>query len=577
MKTNQFFSIIIQPLLWMGFILPMASCEQLLDKEPYTLTPETYFNSESELETFLTGVYSPIMQEHFYGNNYPLYNAGGDDLTFYQRISPASSILCANANSSNTYISTFWRILYEGINRSNILLENIDKNTSIPQAFRDRIRAEALFLRSFYYFNLVQGWGDVPLRLTSTQSVFGLDAPRVDKEEIYDTLINDIVYAIPFLYKSVELNYTGRITQSAAKGILARIYLFRAGEHFRDNAAPDPNRMAYFAEAKRWALEVKESGLHGLVTPYQRVFLDLSEDKYNSTGVQESIWEAEEAGNRATVEQAAGRIGNTIGFGSSIDYSSTEGLKNLMGLSNPGYSYKFSYASLKLYEMYESEGDTSRGDWNIANYEYVFESTGARKVVGRKYYFGKNRPEYIAPEGFTYTEETEAASNRNKTRCAAKYRREHELIGPKNKNYTPVNFPILRYSDVLLMIAEADNELTPEPSALAYECIDAVRNRAGILPLSGRSLTKSQFRDAVKKERAMELCFEAGRRWDLIRWGEFGTTMRSMQGYVNQEGWGGSFKYASAYYNVPDTYTYFPIPDSEMSINKLITTNNPGW
>jgi len=177
----------------------------------------------------------------------------------------------------------------------------------------------------------------------------------------------------------------------------------------------------------------------------------------------------------------------------------------------------------------------------------------------------------------TPTEETEAASSRNKTRCAAKYRREHELIGPKNKNYTPVNFPILRYSDVLLMIAEADNELTPEPSALAYECIDAVRNRAGILPLSGRSLSKSQFRDAVKKERAMELCFEAGRRWDLIRWGEFGTTMRSMQGYVNQEGWGGSFKYASAYYNVPDTYTYFPIPDSEMSINKLITTNNPGW
>lgn len=577
MKTiNKYFKL-MKPALVLSTLLIFASCEQLLEKEPYTLTPETYFNNESELETFLTGVYSPIMQEHFYGNNYPLYNAGGDDLTFYQRASPASSILCANANSSNTYITTFWRILYEGINRANILLENIDKNEAIPQAFRDRVRAEALFLRSFYYFNLVQGWGDVPLRLKSTQSVYGLDAPRVDKETIYDTLIADIVSAMPDLHKSTDLSYTGRVTQSAAKGILARIYLFRAGEHFRDNTAPDTNRQQYFAEAKRWALEVKESGLHGLVSPYQRVFLDLSEDKYNSTGVRESIWEAEEAGNRATVEQAAGRLGNTLGFGSSIDFSSTEGLKGLMGLANPGYSYKFAYASLKLFEMYESEGDTARGDWNITNYEYVFESGGTRKVLGRKYYFGKKRPEYSEPTGFTFTEETEVVSNRNKTRCAAKYRREHELVGPKNKNYTSINFPILRYSDVLLMIAEADNELTPEPSALAYECIDAVRSRAGIIPLAGQALTKAQFREAIKKERAMELCFEASRRWDLIRWGEFGTSMRSMQGYVNQESWGGSFKYASAYYNVPDTYTYFPIPDSEMSINKLITANNPGW
>ncbi|MDX9748851.1 MAG: RagB/SusD family nutrient uptake outer membrane protein [Paludibacter sp.] len=577
MTILNIFRKLVKPALLVAGVVVITSCEQLLEKEPFTLTPETYFNNESELETFLTGVYSPIMQEHFYGNNYPLYNAGGDDLTFYQRSSPASSILCANANSSNTYITTFWRILYEGINRANILLENVDKNTSIPQAYRDRVRAEALFLRSFYYFNLVQGWGDVPLRLTSTQSVYGLDAERVDKQIIYDTIISTIESTIPYLYKSTDIGYTGRVTQSAAKGILARIYLFRAGEHFRDKTAPDPNRQQYFAEAKRWALEVKESALHGLVTPFQRVFLDLAEDKYNSTGVRESIWEAEEAGTRSTVEQAAGRLGNTLGFGSSQDYSSTEGYKNLMGLSNPGYSYKFAYGSLKLYEMYESEGDTARGDWSITNYEYVFASTGARQVLGKKFYYGKKRPSYVEPAGFTYTEETEVVSNRNKTRCAAKYRREHEVAGPKNKNYTPINFPILRYSDVLLMIAEADNELTPEPSALAYECVDAVRQRAGILPLEGRGLTKNQFRDAIKKERAMELCFEAIRRWDLIRWGDFTTSMQTMQSFVNQDGWNNSMKYAAAYYNVSDAYNYFPIPDSEMSINKLITSNNPGW
>jgi hypothetical protein len=575
-NLKNIFSFGVKGLFVAFMLIQFSSCSDFLMTEPHTLTPETYFNNESEIDAYLTGVYSPIMQEHFYGNYYPLYNAGGDDLTFYQRANPSPSMLCANASSSNAYIITYWRILYEGINRANILLENVDRNSSINSEFRERIRAETLFLRSFYYFHLVQGWGDVPLRLESTKTVIGLDAPRVDKQIIYDKLIEDIVGAIPFLYKSTELPYTGRVTQSAAKGMLARIYLFRAGEHFRDKTTPHPDRQKFFAEAKRWALEVKDSQIHGLVKNFSRVFLDYSEDKYNSTGVLESIWEAEEAGNRKTVEQSAGRLGNTLGFGSSNDYSSSEQYKNQMGMANPGYSYKFAYASLKLYEMYESEKDTTRGDWSIANYEYTFSTVGDKPVTGRKYYYGKLHPGVVAPEGFTYTEETQVNSDRNKTRCAAKYRREHEVIGPKNKNYTPINFPILRYSDVLLMIAEADNELTTSPSSLAYECIDQVRERAKISKLTG-GLTKEQFRAAIKKERAMELCFEALRRWDLIRWGDFYISMNGMQGYVQQDSWGGGFKYAADYYKVSDSYNYFPIPEIEMSVNKLITSNNPGW
>lgn len=558
------------------FVLQFSGCADFLEKEPFTLTPETYFNTETELSTFLTGVYSPLMQEHFYGNNYPLYIAGGDDLTFYQRANPISSILCANANSSNPHITTYWRVLYEGINRANILLENVNRNEGIAKSVRDRIRAEALFLRAFYNFHLVQGWGDVPLRLQSTQSVIGLDAPRVDKQLIYDTLIADMVQSIPYLYKSNELSYTGRVTQSAVKGILARVYLFRAGEHFRDKTAPHPRRQEFFAEARRWALEVKESNLHGLVVPYSRVFMDLAEDKYNSTGVHESIWEAEEAGNRSTAEQSAGRLGNTLGFGSSVDYSSSATFKGEMGMINPGYSYKFAYGSLKMYEMFDSEKDTARGDWSITNYEYVFASSGDRPVLGRRYYYGKLRPEYVAPAGFTFTEDPELTSDRNKTRCVAKYRREHEVVGPKNKNYTPINFPILRYSDVLLMLAEADNELTESPSAMAFEAINEVRNRAYLSPLPA-GLSKTEFRNAIKKERAMELSYEALRRWDLIRWGDFYLNMIGMLGYVQQDGWTVGLRYASEYYKISEAYNYFPIPDSEMSVNKFITNNNPGW
>ena len=578
MKSIKFLSIIsIAMLFW-------SSCSDFLDKTPHSLTPETYFNTEPELQLFLTGVYSPLMQDQFYANHYPMTNAGGDDLSFYQRKDPPKdgAIMCNNANSTNPQITMFWRILYDGVNRANMLIENADRNPAIPKATRDRVKAEALFLRSFYYFNLVQGWGDVPMILKATNSVEGLNTPKTSKQVIYDQIIKDIVSTIPNLKPSTAYPHTGAVTQSAAQGILARIYLFRAGENKRDadvglaTTNSEDSIKAYFTHARDWAMKVKASAIHGLVKPYSQVFVDMCTDRYNSTGVRESIWEVELAGNRAGTEQSTGRIGNVIGFGGP-DFTSTPAYQNLRGMANPGYSYKFVYASLKLYEMYDLEGDTARGNWNITPYEYTQASTGDKGVTGRNYYFGKRPAGLTEVDGYKYTEGTEAASLGNKTRCAAKYRRELEIPVPKNKNHTPNNFPILRYSDILLMIAEADNEINTSPTKLAYESLDAVRKRADIASYAEGSLTKDQLRNVIKKERAMEFCFEATRRWDLIRWGDFYQNMNGMEAYVNQEGWGNNYKYALSYYKVSKFYNYYPIPDMEMGVNKAITQNNPGW
>ena len=560
-----------------------TSCSDFLDKQPHTLTPETYFNNEAELQTFLTGVYSPLMQEPFYGGDYLLTNGGGDDLSFYQRSNPTDGIICNNANSGNASVMKFWRLLYDGINRANMLLENVDKNNTIPQTVRDRVKAEALFLRSFYYFNLIQGWGDVPMRLATVTSPDNLSLARTPKQELYNQLIKDINAAIPALYTADQLPYTGRVTQSAAKAILARIYMFRAGENFRDNAVGNTitnsadSVRAYFTHARDLCLDIKNSGLHGLVKPYSSIFVDMCTDKYHSAVIRESIWEAEEAGNRSTPDQAAGRAGNTFGFGCTVDYSTVSAYASLKGMGNPGFSYKFIYATSKLFEMYESEGDTARCDWNIAPYEYTYASAAPKQVTGRQYYFGKKPASLTTVEGLPVTTLSQASSDANKTRCDAKFRRELEIITPKNKNFTSINVPIIHYSDVLLMLAEAENEINDNPTDVAYLAMDEVRNRAGISPLTGSALSKKDFRLAVKKERAMELCFEGIRRWDLIRWGNFHTAMNEIPGYVARPGWGTNYKYAENYFKVSPYYNYFPIPDMEMSVNKLIVKNNPGW
>lgn len=552
--------------------LYLSACN-FLNTEPKDLTVDNYFNTEQEVASYMAAVYNPLMQEHFYGNAFPLYINGGDDLSFFQRSTPTTSMICANTNSSDPYVFRFWRILYEGINRANLLLENVDK-PKMSDATREFYRAEAKFLRAFYYFNLVQGWGDVPFRTSSTQTTVGLSAPRTDKQVIYDFIISEMEAALPHLKNVNEYTYSGRVTKSAVQGILARVYLFRAGEHFRDKKAPDANTQKYFEEAKKWALQVKESGLHGLVRNYWLVFKDMAADKYNSHGVNESIWEVEMAGTRATVEQAAGRVGNTFGFGANVDFSTNPDFNDLTGRRNPGYSYMFIFASEKLFELYEEEKDTARGDWNIAPFKYVTEGSGLNTRIKGLQYFNGKKPAVVPNDGLEYTEGT-ASDLKNKARCAAKFRREYEVKTPKHKNFTPQNFPILRYSDVLLMIAEAENEING-PTALAKECINLVRSRASLPNVEADS--KEDFRDAIKRERAMELCFEGIRRYDMIRWGDYYRSMRDMQSLVEiSQNWPKGLKYAAEYYRVTEAYNYLPIPALEMSVNPDIKFNNPGW
>ncbi len=161
-------------------------------------------------------------------------------------------------------------------------------------------------------------------------------------------------------------------------------------------------------------------------------------------------------------------------------------------------------------------------------------------------------------------------------RNCGKWRREYEA-DKKNKNLTAINFPILRYSDVLLMIAECENETHSQPTTEAYNCINEVRKRAGISALP-QNMDTEDFRQAVKDERAMELCFEMTRRFDLIRWGEYVQNMNALVSRAQTRyNWNLGHDNVFTYFNITEAYNYFPIPALEMSVNKLIKKNNPGW
>jgi len=406
---------------------------------------------------------------------------------------------------------------------------------------RKIILGQAQFLRGFYYFQLVKDFGDVPLKLTPTNSVTDVNIARTPAKDVYAQILIDMKAAEAVLPTATSLGAPSRISKTTAEGILARVCLTMAGYPLND--------VAKYNDALAWAQKVKASGEHALIetfnasltnTGYSQVFINYIQDKYD---IKESMWEAEFSGNRTDAYLETGRVGNNNGIA----------FTPAAGFEDTGYCYGFIGVTKRLYDMYNAADQ--RRDWAIAPYNYN-NTTFARNY-------------------FT----TAQIYNRN----PGKFRRSYELLKPKNKNWTPENFPILRYADVLLMLAEAENQVNG-PTAVAYDAINQVRRRGYAVPVATPNVTadltpglsKAQFQQAIQDERARELCFEALRRSDLIRWGIFVSTMNAV-GVEIAGNAGTSFAYAGVGgKNVTSRHLLFPIPSAEISVNKLMT-QNPGW
>lgn len=570
-------------IILLAALLSLGSCD-FLDKEPTSATSDTYLKTETEATSFLKGIYAILTQQSYYGGNY-FYLVGGDDLEHYGGSGRAplnGGLICNNATSSDSYVASFWYTLYAGVNRANILLDQINNIQGMNAANLKRYTAEARFLRAFYYFNLVECWGDVPFYTEPVLDVKNLQRAVTPRATIYDFICKEMEESAEDLPTASALNYEpGRVSKSAAWGILARVYMFRAGEFHRMKVAENKEETKkYFTEAGKFAKMVMTQG-HDLAPNYWDYFIDQCADRYNTTA-NESIWEAEFAGDGKGTLSTEGRVGNIIGIQAPDLSSKTD----YVGSKDPGFGYAFFWSTPKLYELYTSNNDIKRMNWSIAPFRYTQSEKGG-PVDGREFEKGKlaEVKKQYWDQSFQYgeTDSKSKIGDREKTsatsmydRNCGKWRREYEA-DKKNKNLTAINFPILRYSDVLLMIAECENETHSQPTTEAYNCINEVRKRAGISKLP-QNLDTEDFRQAVKDERAMELCFEMTRRFDLIRWGEYVQNMnalvsRAQTGY----NWNLGPDNVFTYFNITEAYNYFPIPALEMSVNKLITKNNPGW
>jgi hypothetical protein len=514
-------------------LLMVSSCKKFLDTKPAdVIVPSQYYGSEAEITAALAGIYNSLAQDGTFGRNLLLeLESGNDELQYNNRNNNVGIPALYDCQSSTKIYSDCWSALYRGINAANLLIDNIEASP-VSTAVKTVGKGEALFLRGFNYFQLVTRYGDVPLILKGSTEVSNPNYPRNISLDVYHQILADMKAAESMVKPITAIGNGSRVSQTTVQGLIARVYMKMAGR-------PINGGVAMYDSARTYALKVINSGVHSLNPSYKQVFINHSKDLYD---YRESMWEIEFYGNNTPT----GTMPPGSRFACQLAMRYTGSDPNPVVVYGYGSYIPTGYLFDSIYQ--KLPGDTLRRDWNIPTFTYSTNTT---------------------PRTAT------AAAASPWDRDCGKWKRDEEVFLPKNRDWGPTNFPVLRFADVLLMAAEAEMELGNLSNAMTY--LNQVRTRAqASLVTAVVAPNQSALRTIIRDERARELCFEGLRKFDLVRWGLFNTAMSNCRNAINASTSTNKTRYLVTYNNVRLRDTLLPIPSSELSVNNLMT-QNPGW
>ncbi len=500
------------------FLLATACREEFLDRTPQSaLTSTTFYRTEGQFRQALSGAYQ-AMREAISGRSSWVMSEMRSDNTHYDynaglRGNPENAENVADFidNPQNPFSNDKYYQCYTGIARTNTILTRLEAAPLAPDV-KAGIAGEARFLRALYYFELVQFYGEVPLYTKEIINAEESYVPRAPVEEVYQLILSDAQEAAANL-PDVSFPQTGRATKGAVRTLLAKVYMVRRN----------------YAEAERELRAVTGMG-YALLPDYAAVF-----DPANK-GHRESILE---------VQYLQGNQGQQSNF---IYYfiPATNNTEPITGIrvSNTAFdnlSGGWNVPTQEMIDAYE-EGDR-RLDASVAIAEGTgqtgnFTATGVASVVG-----------YTPKPGVTAKP------------FIRKYLHPHSQ--PFNTNN---NWPVYRYADVLLLLAEALNEQGKPAEALTY--LNQVRSRAGVGVVTATD--QAALREAIARERRVELAFENQRYQDLVRTGKAVEVLTAHGQYLKS-------LYPNILpraYNVTPERLLFPIPDRERQINAQLTQNS---
>lgn len=489
-----------------GLLSMTTSCEDALDAPAKsTLDGSVIFSNPSLAEQSIAGIIQSFAETNSYRGRYLLFYGINTDcevnIALKNTTDDKARLSNYNTNISNGQMNTdnnAWAKFYEGIERANLAIAGIrtygdvENNKELAQ-----VLGELLTLRAVVYSDLVKAWGDVPARFEpiSNETAY---LPKSDRDVIYKQVLADLEEAATYVAWPNETKVTQsteRINKAFVKGLRARLALAAGGysqraDGIRRSNDPELAPEKMYAIAKKECVEVINSGTCRLNSTFEEVFKALCSEKLQAG--MDALWEL-------PFSEGRGRVIFDLGVKHTTTDKYTQ--QNKGGTNGPNPIMYYAY-----------DVDDTRRDVTCVPYEWT---DGIQVPTNlNKWYFGKYRYEWL-PRMVTST------------------------------NDDGLNWLYMRYSDVLLMAAEAINELDGPAAAAPY--LKRVRDRA--FPnhpekvnafMQQATSGKQAFFNAIVDERALEFTGELLRKGDLIRWNLLGAKLNEakekLQRLENREG-----------------------------------------
>jgi hypothetical protein len=498
--------------------LALVSCARLDEKPASFISESQFYKTEADAKAAVTAAYY-LLNAPAQSPYNVLFSTGMEMMT--DDIGPGPGATNADVrsqavlqhNSSGLRVLQIWQYHYAGIRYANIALQKIPGISFTPAtaATKARYIAECKFLRALYYFNLVRLYGDVPLILAD-QNVYDENSIQVPRTPAAD------------VYTQIETDLT-----EAAVDLPATYGSADAGRATKGAAISLLSKVYLtqrkWAEAATAAETVITSGTYSLFSNYSQAFLPANKNGIEHVFSAQFLANSQNQGNgNAPRGMRSGVPGYTASYADQLVYYK-KGADNF-------YS---------VYKMYQPNDQRKKKSFITK----IQGSDGA-------FYKTLNAPGDTVPFLHKYFDPGVGA----------------------NLAQSSANVPIIRYSEVLLIAAEAENEANSGPNSAAYTYVNQVRARAGIPDLTA-GLDVNQFRDSVYLERRLELVWEWQRWFDLIR--ELpNPTISTGPGSSDGQG-----RLVSSLVEVGKTsastkHYLYPIPLQELQLNPKLT-QNPGW
>ena len=472
--------------------LGFTACSDFLDVDSVSkYDSEGVFGEKTEINRALNGVYAKLMSGDFYGDAYFtkfVFNSDVEFTTNTSDVATNNSFRRFDGNSTASDVEKFWNAAYSGVEYANNFVYYLERSPlySTEDAEIMQMMGEAKVIRAMFFHDLVTYFGDIPFTFEPASVVENYVMPIVSRDEVYKTLIEDLKSIAPYMKFAANLsNGVERASKEFCWSMIARMAMHAGGYSLRPDTDNPANfgkmeRPANYKELYKTALaycdSVISSATHTLSLPYYRVFVN--ECNYVVNSNDDPIFEIPFA------KETSGNVGYVHGPKSELYEGSTSG-DNIWGEAK-------SSAALSAFYRFMFDPEDARRDYLNGLWGYLYNG---EPTISVSYTVYNNK----------WSKLWSTSGN------------------PESAGNTGINFPYMRYTDVLLMYAEAANELNDGPTDAAKAALRQVRQRAFTNPekidsyIESMSGSKDDFLKAVLDERKFEFAGENMRWKDLVR------------------------------------------------------------